>query len=133
VQVAVERLLAEYSQADKTDHFRVLYGRICDESTMPEIAEALGISVVSAEGRFRDARRRLEERLREVVRDHVVRYSAMETAENDFCDEWVRLGDYLQSHGGLEQAIRESYAALGPQYARKWITRAELADCARQP
>jgi RNA polymerase sigma factor (sigma-70 family) len=128
VQVAVERLLAEYTAAGKVDHFRVLYGRICDGLTMAEIADALGMKLTSAENCYRQAKLRLEERLRDTLRQHVMRYSPIDAANVEFTLEWNRLGEFLQAHGGLETAVRESYAAFSPDKRRGWAMRIEFQD-----
>jgi len=128
VQVAVERLLAEYTAAGKVDHFRVLYGRICDDLTMPEIAEALRMKLTSAENCYRQAKLRLEEKLRDTLRQHVMRYSPIDAANVEFTLEWNRLGEFLQAHGGLETAVRESYAAFSPEQRGGWAQKVEFDD-----
>ena len=38
------------------------------------------------------------------------------------------LEDYLQSHGGLEKAMRDSYAACPPEQWRNWMNGLESMD-----
>jgi DNA-directed RNA polymerase specialized sigma24 family protein len=109
VQQAVEGLLAEYNQTGKGDWFRVLYGRLCDEMPMSEIAAALKLTPAVAEGQFRQAKKRLSERLEDLVGWQVHRYSNAEEADAEFVAEWARLRDYLRDHGGLETSVRRSY------------------------
>lgn len=109
LEQAVERLLAEYHQAGKGDYFRVLHGRICEEMTTAEVADALGLKVTTAENYSKAARRRLAEIFELLVREHVARYAELENAEAEFASEWARLGDYLTKHGGLDSAIRLAY------------------------
>ncbi len=40
-------------------------------------------------------------------------------SEQDFQDEWQRLGDYLKEHGGLEAAVRRAYEVMDPVATRK--------------
>ena len=62
LQQAVEAILAHYHAEGKGDFFRVLYGRLCDAMTMPEIAKALGVTVGQAENAFKHARKSLAQR-----------------------------------------------------------------------
>jgi RNA polymerase sigma factor (sigma-70 family) len=128
VQTAVESLLAEYTAAGRQDHFRVLYGRICDEMTSPAIAEAIGMKVTSVESCYRQARERLAEKLREVVKAHVMRYCPVDAFETEFAAEWSQLGTFLQASGGLETAVRESYRAFPPEHRDRWRVKVPLTD-----
>jgi len=110
LEQAVQSLMDEYHAAGKGDYFRVLYGRICEEMTMPEIAESLGIPLTSAENYFKAARKRLADRLQELVRDHVSRYCPKEDFEDELQAEWNRLGEHFTSHGGLEDVLRRASA-----------------------
>ena len=133
VQTAVDRLLAEYTAAGKGDYFRVLHGRICDEMTMPQIAEALQLKLTTVENYFRHARERLGEKLRDLVRQHVGRYSPPELAANEFALEWDRLGKWLAHCGGLEQTLRRVQAeGAGTAFRRKppRLSRASLSESA---
>jgi RNA polymerase sigma factor (sigma-70 family) len=109
VHQAVEWLLAQYNEEGKGDYFRVLYGRLCEGTTMPAIAEALGLQLSQAENAYKHARRRLARRLEELVRAHVRRYCPAGEAEAELAAEWGRLGHYLKGHGGLEEALRRAY------------------------
>ena len=106
LQMAVDDLLTEYNESGRGDYFRVLYGRICEELTMPEVANALQISVATADNYFRHAKRRLGERLQEVIQRHVQTAVPSSEATAEFKQEWERLGSYIEQHGGLEPAIR---------------------------
>ena len=55
LEQAVQSLLEEYHRAGKGDYFRVLYSRICEEMTMPEIADSLSISLTAVENYFKAA------------------------------------------------------------------------------
>lgn len=115
----VQSLLDEYHAAGKGGYFRVLYGRICEEMMMPEIAEALGIPLTSAENYYKAARKRIADRLEQLVRDQVARYSSPETQATEWEQEWNRLGEYLKTHGGLEPAIRQAAAERPALNARQ--------------
>ncbi len=128
VQTAVEGLLAEYTQSGRQDHFRVLYGKICDEMTSAAIAEAIGMKVTSVESCYRQARARLGEKLRDVLKAHVMRYCPLDAFDSEFAEEWSQLGAFLQSHGGLETAVRESYRAFPPEHRDRWMVRVALDE-----
>jgi RNA polymerase sigma factor (sigma-70 family) len=108
LEQTVETLLQEYHSAGKGDYFRVLYGRICEEMTTPEVAAAIGITVTTAENYFRAAKKRLGECLESEVRRQVARYCREKQCEDEFRLEWGRLGDYLSNNGGLEQIVRRA-------------------------
>jgi RNA polymerase sigma factor (sigma-70 family) len=112
VQQTVEGLLLEYGQAGCLDRFRVLFGRLCEAMPMTDIAAALKTSPAAVDSQFRQARERLTERLQEMLRGRVNRYSSDENADDEFSVEWGRLGQYLQQHGGLEAAVRRSHGQL---------------------
>ena len=76
LQQAVESLVSEYHRTGKGDYFRVLYGRVCEGLSMPQISEALGLATTSAENYYKAARKRLTAKLQEIVRHHVERYCA---------------------------------------------------------
>ncbi len=109
---AVEGLLAEYNQAGKGDYFRVLHGRICEEMPFADIAASLKLTPAAAEAHFRQAKQRLSDRLQDLVRWQVGRYSSAADADAEFVVEWSRLGDHLRAHGGLEAAVRRSYGVM---------------------
>jgi RNA polymerase sigma factor (sigma-70 family) len=109
IKTAADDLLRDYNSTNRSDYFRVLYGRICEGLSMAEIAEALRIPVSSADNHYRHARARLGERLEELVRSHVHRYCPLEDANEEFAREWNCLKDTLQQLGGLESALRTVY------------------------
>ena len=106
VNRTVNSLLDEYNATGRGDYFRVLYGRICEDLSIAEVAGALEISTSAVDNYFRHARRRLSEVLQELVRDHVSRYVGATELDEEFQSEWQRLGEFLQGLGGLESAIR---------------------------
>jgi RNA polymerase sigma factor (sigma-70 family) len=108
VNQAVDGLLAEYNASGKGDCFRVLYGRVCEEMPFAEIAAALKLTAGATESHFRQAKQRLSDRLQDLVRWQVGRYSSAAEADAEFVVEWGRLGDHLRDHGGLEGAVRRS-------------------------
>ena len=123
LQSAVEGLLKEYHQIGRGDYFRVLYGRLCEEMSVPEISNLLRIKPTSAENYLRHARQRLAEKLQEIVHDHVHRYSSSQSEDADFTFEWAELGIYLKEHGGLEDAVRRAYQNFDPASRQGWRTR----------
>ena len=120
VQTAVDGLLQEYSRSNRTDYFRVLYGRLCEDLSMTEIADALRIPVSSADNYFRHARGRLAERLEELVQLHVRRYCVPEEVRAEFALEWNRLKKILQRFGGLESTVRAIHANDQPGCHHQW-------------
>ena len=119
VEQAVEALAIEYCGKNQGDRIRVLYGRLCEGLTFAELAESLGIKISTVDFYFRDARDRLAERLRELVRPRVLRYYTVEEADEEFARQWNELGRYMSAHGGLEEAVRRSYALLSGSSIRK--------------
>jgi RNA polymerase sigma factor (sigma-70 family) len=124
---AIEMLLGELHEAGKGDHFRVLYGRVCEDMTTPEIASALGLTTTTVENHYKQARKKLAESLRELVRAHVDRYCPEEEAAAEFATEWGRLGAYLKENGGLEEAVRRSYGGADPLTWTKTLTASRKA------
>jgi DNA-directed RNA polymerase specialized sigma24 family protein len=116
LQATVEVLLREYHGQGRGDHFRVLYGRLCEGLTARAVAEALGWSLSQSENAYKDAVRRLRRCLEERVRRHVEHYCPAEETEAEFRSEWVRLEEYLTRQGGLEQTVRAAYQGLDPEY-----------------
>ena len=115
---AVESLAAEYYRKNQGDYIRVLYGRLCEQLTIAEVAEALEIKPSAVDYYFRHSRQRLQEKLREVIRPQVQRYCTPAEAEQEFTLEWEQLGRYLTQYGGLEEAVRRTYDTLDPVQAK---------------
>ncbi len=139
VQQAVEACLAEYGRQGKANYVRVLYGRICDQLSIAEVSEALGIKHAEVDNYYRHARQRLKESLDRQLRIHIERYAPADDVEEEFRQEWGRLGDYLAAHGGLEEAMRQSYrqfeASLTPRTHSEKRSRAvtQLSGIGQQP
>jgi predicted metal-dependent phosphoesterase TrpH len=102
----VDQLFRDLHRAGKGDHFRVLYGHVCEGLSLPQVSQMMDVPVTTAESRYKAARKRLAESLERAVREHVERYSEGH-AEADFQSEWAALSAYLHTHGGLERAVRE--------------------------
>ncbi len=119
LQDAVESLLGEYLKAGKGDYFRVLYGRICEGITMPQIAASLGLKQGTAENFYKRARKRLGENLQQRLREHVRRYCPGDEADAEFRSEWDCLGNFLQGRGGIEKALRQSYESFDSTAVRQ--------------
>jgi RNA polymerase sigma factor (sigma-70 family) len=120
---AVDELLAELQASGRGDQFRVLYGRICEEMTIREVGEALGLTPSTVDNYFRSARDRLSRKIRESLQRHVSRYSDAVDLASEFELEWDRLGNYFTRNGGLEESIRRVSLNLD----------ASLQDASRQP
>jgi DNA-directed RNA polymerase specialized sigma24 family protein len=133
LQRAVESLLTDYHREGRGDHFRVLYGRLCEGLTAAAAAAALGLTLTQSENAYKHARQRLAGRLEELVRSHVRRYCP-DDPDEEFAAEWGRLGEFLTGHGGLEEAVRRAHAstvpAPGPGRRASAVT-ATLAELAR--
>lgn len=121
---AVESLMKEYHRTGKGDYFRVLHGRVCEQMTMPQISQALSIKKTDAENYYKAARKRLAAKLKELVHEYVQRYCEPCQLDPEFESEWNRIGQYLEDHGGLEQAIAKVYETSGPVEAARRQTQA---------
>ena len=128
---AVESLVHEYHRTGRGDYFRVLYGRICEQMTIPQISQDLGITPIRAENYFKATRKRLATKLQELVRNHVERYCDADQFESEFTSEWGRVGGLLAEHGGLEQAIAKVYETQEPAQTAQRQTRAITAALRR--
>ena len=117
---AVGSLMQEYHRTGKGDYFRVLHGRICEQMTTPQISEALGIKITQAENYYKAARKRLADKLQQLLQQHVQRYCEPDQADDEFIAEWDQLGQYLKKNGGLEQTITTIYEdAIPAQTAQR--------------
>ena len=112
VRQAVELLAAEYCRENQTDRIRVFYGRLCEGLSIAEVSASLNLKTTTVDYYYRDARDRLARTLEELVRPQVERYCRAEEAADEFAREWERLGSSLSTYGGIEEAVRRSYAAL---------------------
>jgi RNA polymerase sigma factor (sigma-70 family) len=116
---ALESVAAAYYREAKGDYVRVLYSRVCRGASIAAMADELDITPASVNNYFRHARQRLADTLETLVRRQVERYSAPEGSEQEFLDEWRKLGSYLTEHGGLEEAFHRSYEAMDPVATQK--------------
>lgn len=113
VERTVKSLAAEYGRQGKGDYLRVLYGRLCEELTIAQCAEALNLKPATIDNYFRHARDRLSEKLRDLVAHQVARYTGSEGFDEEVELEWKRLGEYLLQHGGLERAVHRAHVETG--------------------
>lgn len=118
VSRAIESLAADYHRQAKGDYFRVLFGRLCQGLTIDQTAKLLNIKPTDVDNYFRHAKKRLEEKFREIVRKRVSDYFGPEQVEEEFAGEWGELGVYLAEQGGLDQAVQRAYELLNPEDAR---------------
>jgi hypothetical protein len=119
VQRSVDSLAAELHGEGKGDHLRVLYGRLCEGLTIAQVSEALGISNAAVDRYFRQARARLGRSLKNLLRGQVHRYCPPEEAADECAAEWSQLGQYLKTHGGIEEAVSRAFAILDPVHLEK--------------
>ncbi len=115
----LESVAAAYYREAKGDYVRVLYSRLCQGASIAVMAQELGATPSSINNYFRHARQRLADTLETLVRRQVERYSTPEASEQEFQDEWQKLGSYLTEHGGLEEAVRRAYELMDPVATRK--------------
>jgi hypothetical protein len=108
-----------FFQAEGCDYFRVLHGRMCEKLTIPQISQALDIKKTDVENYYKAARKRLAAKLKELVHEHVQRYCDRCHPDPEFESEWNRIGQYLEEHGGLEQAVAKVYETSGPVQAAR--------------
>jgi RNA polymerase sigma factor (sigma-70 family) len=109
LQSCLQSVQSEYQQSGRGDYFRVLYGKVCEDLQNAEIASALQLKVTDVENYYKRARTLVADRLRSVLAAQVERYCPAENDSGELQQEWNRLGEYLRTCGGLEQAIRNSY------------------------
>ncbi|MCE9545065.1 MAG: sigma-70 family RNA polymerase sigma factor [Planctomycetia bacterium] len=114
---SVDKLRDEYHAAGKGDYFRVLYGRVCEEMSVPEISAALGLKPTDVENYYKAAKKRLAETLKDSLRAHTARYCDEAEMADEFQAEWAALGNFVEAHGGLERAVHRSYAEQSPASA----------------
>ncbi|MGO9113340.1 MAG: RNA polymerase sigma factor [Thermoguttaceae bacterium] len=116
---AVESIAAKYSREAKSDYVRVLYGRLCSQLSIAELASTLNIQPTAVDNYFRHARQRLADSLQALLRQQINSYTAPEEAEQEFQSEWQDVGTYLMDHGGLEEAVRRTYELMDPVSAQR--------------
>jgi RNA polymerase sigma factor (sigma-70 family) len=121
---AMGQLLSEFHRQGKGDYFRILYGRICEELTLPEIAASLHLAPTSVENHFRRARERLATLLKRQVREHVERYAIPAEVSSEIRREWQHLGYFLKSRGGIELALQGARANFDPNVIQRHQHRA---------
>lgn len=119
VQQAVDSLALEYCGKGRANHLRVLYGRLCLGLTFEQVAELLEITPAAADHVLRDAKRRLSEKLEQLLRRQVERYCPVEEIAQECAQEWRQLAQYLADHGGLEDAVRRAQELLDPSEWKK--------------
>ncbi len=105
----VQSLLADLHRVGKGDYFRVLYGRLCDGLSLPEVAQMLQIPAATAENYYKAATKRLAAELERAVRRHVQKYCSDGAEDDEFRAEWTQLSAYLKKHGGIENAVRSCH------------------------
>ena len=105
---AVQSVMGDYHRDGKGDYFRVLYGRICEQLPVKEIAGQLELKVTDVENYFRHARKRLSDRIELLLRKDIAYYTPLPDIDAEFTHEWARLGEFLQEQGGLEEVVRHT-------------------------
>jgi RNA polymerase sigma factor (sigma-70 family) len=108
LEQVVQSIWQEYHASGRGDYFRVLHGKICEDMSLPEIAQALELPLTSAENYYKAARKQFAKKLEELIRQHTSRYCENEQLEDEFQAEWHKLGEHLTTHGGLEQIVRRT-------------------------
>jgi RNA polymerase sigma factor (sigma-70 family) len=110
---ALRTLMQEYQQQGKVRYFRVLHRRVCEKMTASQVSSVLGLKRIDAQNYYKAACKRLRTKLKELVHEHVRRYSDPQDLNDEFDSEWREIARYLREHGGLGQAIAEVYARTG--------------------
>lgn len=118
---SIERLMLDLHREQKGDYFRVLHGRICEGLTTQQVAELLSIKPTDVENHLKAAKKRLAAVLESAVRRHAEKYSEPAALREEFDEEWKRLSEYLDEHGGLADSIRQCHEELAaiPSNGRK--------------
>jgi DNA-directed RNA polymerase specialized sigma24 family protein len=81
VQRAVAALTLDYFREQRGDYVRVLFGRICEELTIAQVAERLQVTPATVDNYFRHARQRLGDQLERLVRQHVACHISADEVE----------------------------------------------------
>ena len=110
----VETVATAYYREGKGDYVRVLYGRLCRQMSIADLAQTLEIKPSAVDNYFRHARQRLADQLQVLLRRQISRTTPSDEADADFQIEWQQLGAYLEEHGGLENAVRLAYELMDP-------------------
>lgn len=105
-------LLGEHNQKRQGDHFRALYGRLCEGLTAREVADAVGLSLTQSKGAYKQAVACLQSR----VRRHVEGYCAGGRGRREVSRGVGSAGGIPAGQRGLEQAVRKGYHGLAPRY-----------------
>jgi RNA polymerase sigma factor (sigma-70 family) len=108
----VQSLLADLHRVGKGDCFRVLYGRLCEGLSLPEVAQMLQIPTATAENYYKAATKRLANELERAVRQHVRKYCSEGDEDDEFRAEWTQISAYLKTHGGIENAVRSCHQRM---------------------
>jgi hypothetical protein len=108
VQVAVDELFQECQRTGRGDVFRVLYGRVCEQMPMQDIAKCLRISPDTAHNHFKLSRKLLDGFLRQAVQRRVIKYAVPQNAKAEFEAEWQALSESLIRRGGLDASLERS-------------------------
>jgi hypothetical protein len=109
LQQVIDQLRDQYHAEGKGNYFRVLYGRLCEEMSVPEISQALGLKPTDVENYYKASKKQLAAVLKNCVRSQTTRYCDEAGLAEDFQTEWNQLGEFINQHGGLEEAVRRSY------------------------
>lgn len=128
LQRAVDLVARDYYCDNQGDRVRVLYSRLCEGLSVAETAHLLELRYSDVVSFYRQARQRLAERIRQVLRNHIARYCAEDEAQTEFEEEWQRLAEYLERHGGLEEAVRAAYEVWNPVRSAKTASAAALSE-----
>jgi len=115
VQNCIQDLAAGYRREGKADYLRVFHGRVCEGLTIREVAEALGLAESTVDYYYRQVRDRLGNQLQEYVRQHVAAYCPEEELEDEFLQEWQRLGEFLRGRGDVERVLADATSRVDPQ------------------
>jgi len=119
LQDTAESLLEDYLREGRGDYFRVLYGRICERMTVPEIANSLGLATTMIENYYRHAKQRFGKSLKRLLDERLRRHSPPERFSAEFQAEWDDLSDFLSRRGGIEKALSESYQSFDSSEIRR--------------
>ncbi|MBI1375595.1 MAG: sigma-70 family RNA polymerase sigma factor [Phycisphaera sp.] len=111
---AVGRVVTELRADGKEHYVAVLRARVCDGLTIRDTAERVGITTASVDNHYRSMQKRLRDALQTVMHEHVRPNTPARYIDTELFREWAALAEYLESHGGLEDAIATACADVAP-------------------
>ena len=114
---ALTSFATQLMDANKSHYFSVLYAKLCLEMPNATIATRLDLKPSDVDNHFRSVRKSLRKQLRDTLHAHMAPGMDADHIDTEIVQEWSNLSQFLGSHGGLEQALRDVYPEVMPHDA----------------